>query len=590
MGGAGTEVHPMGIAHTAGQQSRLGREHVLGMCEIKGQIQILGPGEMQLYIVVKLRRQFGITLLVTIGIYVRTEGVHHPITRSLDTTRIAGAHRNRLLQFTQRRRGIAYIGRREGIEIRLGGHRVDRLPVTATEGIFTTQAELDRPVFAKLLTYGDIGRSDMLVVDEVGRRGAYLRVVDRRVGGHRVFGRRESVLDAALQHTGLPELGLEIQFGTVDIYHLTTIDIQTELGIAQIGFVVFGLLEISRLVVVAVIIDIDSQFALQRLGEGVGIVEVGGMLRRPHAVLRLGRTVDRVRRRIYVGAVTFRHDLLLDVHIRDLQDKTERIGRVDIPVVAHLHHVVLEAQVIARTGITLHRGRLAIRLKLDIVLRIHLGQLTEGIGLLAAVVEVERNHIHLQPTLHIAEIHSSVAGRQHTVQTLHHVALGLDIDDSTLTAGIVFRRWIRDNLYLLDRITVRTVEHSFELLTAQIRGLAIDVYLHRLAIDRNVAVLINTHTRCTTQNVVTVRPRSQRRLAHVNHQFVHLALYQRTLGFHLHLTQLLGLFVEHEVRSAKYGLITHKRSLDQIHRLLHLYAVLAMFVGDGTGEKRRVLR
>ena len=130
--------------------------------------------------------------------------------------------------------------------------------------------------------------------------------------------------------------------------------------------------------------------------------------------------------------------------------------------------------------------------------------MAERIGFLAAEVEVERHHIHLQPAFDIAEVHASVTGTEHAVQSAHHVPFGFYIDYTSLSAGIVLGGWIADDLNLLYCIAVRTVEHGFELLSAQVGRFAVHIHLHAFAVDGYVSVLIDAHSGCTAKNVVAV--------------------------------------------------------------------------------------
>ena len=95
------------------------------------------------------------------------------------------------------------------------------------------------------------------------------------------------------------------------------------------------------------------------------------------------------------------------------------------------------------------------------------------------------------------EIHTSVARRQHSVQTFHHIALGLDIDDTALSGRIVFGTRVGDDLDLLNRVSVRSIKHGLQLLSAEVRWFAVNVYLNGLAIDGDISVLVDTHTRRT---------------------------------------------------------------------------------------------
>ena len=191
----------------------------------------------------------------------------------------------------------------------------------------------------------------------------------------------------------------------------------------------------------------------------------------------------------------------------------------------------------------------------------HLRHLAESVGFLAAVVEVQRHGIHLDILLHIAIVHASVCGGQHTVQATHHVALHLDVDDTSGATGVVLGRRVADNLDFLNHVAVCTVQHRLELVSAEVRRSSVHIYLNALAIDGDVAVSVDAHARCPTQDVVAVAACSQRRLTHVHHQFVHLLLDKRALGLDFHFLEALSLFLQHEIRPAKGRLIPHERSL-----------------------------
>ena len=62
------------------------------MRKVERQIQVLRPGEVDLHIVVELRREFGVAFLITIRIHIGAEGIKHPVVGSLDAARITGAY------------------------------------------------------------------------------------------------------------------------------------------------------------------------------------------------------------------------------------------------------------------------------------------------------------------------------------------------------------------------------------------------------------------------------------------------------------------------------------------------------------------
>ena len=163
-----------------------------------------------------------------------------------------------------------------------------------------------------------------------------------------------------------------------------------------------------RLVVIAVVVDIDGQFTLQRLTESVGEVQVRRVLWRTKTVVRVRVTARRVRALNDVGIIAAINNALIHLHIRNLQNKSERIQRIYIPVVTHFHHVVLEADIVAGDRIALQSRRLAVGLIIAIVIGIDLRQLAERVGLLAAIIEIERDHIHLQIALYVSKIHTSI--------------------------------------------------------------------------------------------------------------------------------------------------------------------------------------
>ena len=192
--------------------------------------------------------------MVTIGIYIVDKRVQHPVVRSFDTTGVAGADGDWLLQLAQRRRCIAYIGGRERIEIGLTGHRVSTHPISSAVGVFATQTQFHRPMLAKLLTDRYIGRSHMLVIAELRRRSADRIAVADRIGKHVVVCRRQCIFDAAFNHTCFPELGLEIQLGTIYVCHLVGVDVQPEFVDAN----VVRLLEVMGGCLVAVIVHVNG--------------------------------------------------------------------------------------------------------------------------------------------------------------------------------------------------------------------------------------------------------------------------------------------------------------------------------------------
>ena len=254
--------------------------------------------------------------------------------------------------------------------------------------------------------------------------------------------------------------------------------------------------------------------------------------------------------------------MLVHIHIRYLKDKTERVERVNIPIVAEFEHVVMEGNIVVGIGIVLQRGCLAVGLKIDIVLRKDLRQLAERVCFLAAVIEHKRDHILIQPALDIAEIHASVTGRKHTIEAFHHIALGLDINNPTLPRRIVFGRRIGDNFDFLNRVAIGTIKHGLELLSGEVGRLAIHPNLNGFTVYGNVSVFVNTHTRRTAEDIISVRTRRKGRSGDIHHQFVHLTFDKRFLGFYLDFFEFFGLFAKHEIRSAKRSLITDIRSLD----------------------------
>ena len=184
MSGAGTEVSPLGVTCAVGQKSGFLREHILCMRKVECHVQVLSPRKVDLYIVVKLRREVGVTHLRRVRIYIGNKRVKHPVVRSLDTSGVRGADANRLCYLPQWAAGIADIGCRERVEVRLARHRVGTEPVAVAISIFATQTDLHRPVFAKLLAGTDICCGHVLVVAEVRRFLTQERTVQQGVSGH----------------------------------------------------------------------------------------------------------------------------------------------------------------------------------------------------------------------------------------------------------------------------------------------------------------------------------------------------------------------------------------------------------------------
>ena len=186
----------------------------------------------------------------------------------------------------------------------------------------------------------------MFIITEILRRLAERDVVKNGVSSHVIIGRRKAVLHTALNHACFPELGLEIQFRAINIYHLLAIDIEAQR--IREKFFVIGQLGICRLVIIAVVVHIYRQFTLQFIIEGMGIVKVRGVLRRLYLRTGVAHALTHGIRSFHrIGIVTAIDDPLIRLHIRHLKDKTECIDRVDIPIVTHLDHVILEIHRIA---------------------------------------------------------------------------------------------------------------------------------------------------------------------------------------------------------------------------------------------------
>ena len=235
------------------------------------------------------------------------------------------------------------------------------------------------------------------------------------------------------------------------------------------------------------------------------IVDIGCMLRRFEMRLSSCITASSIIANYGISIVSTIHNLLLDIHIRHLQNKTKRIDGIYIPIIPHFEHIVLEVHSISRIGVVFESRCFAVGLIVNVILRIDLRELSKSISFFSAVVEVKRYHIHLQIPFDIIEIHSSVAGGKHTIQTFGHVAFGLNVDNSSLSACIIFSRWIRDNFYFFDGISVGSIEHCFELLSAKVGWLSVNPNLHRFSIDGNVSILIYAHAGSAPQDVVSVR-------------------------------------------------------------------------------------
>ena len=85
----------------------------------------------------------------------------------------------------------------------------------------------------------------------------------------------------------------------------------------------------------------------------MGVVEVGGMLRRHDSGVDGCCTARCIIALDSTGIVAPVDDRLFHVHVRHLENKTECILVVNIPVVTHFHHIILEINVISGTGVVL---------------------------------------------------------------------------------------------------------------------------------------------------------------------------------------------------------------------------------------------
>ena len=119
------------------------------------------------------------------------------------------------------------------------------------------------------------------------------------------------------------------------------------------------------------------------------IVEVRRMLRRSDLGAGVAHALtNRIGSFHRIGEIPAVNDLLIHPHIGHLENETEGVDRVDIPIIAYLQHIILEIHRIAGIGIVLQSRGFAISFEVNIILRKDLGELAEGIGLLSAVIEI----------------------------------------------------------------------------------------------------------------------------------------------------------------------------------------------------------
>ena len=222
-------------------------------------------------------------------------------------------------------------------------------------------------------------------------------------------------------------------------------------------------------------------------------------------------------------------------HERHLDNKTQRIFLVNIPVVAEFCHIVLEAAVVIRIVVAFSSVPERVGIGAALFARLHLvgielREVKSGIGFLGAIVQVQREHIHILPFFDIAKIHASIGGTEETIQPLHHIALEFDIDDTARPRRIVLGGRIGDNLNFLYRVAVRAFKHRLQLLTAQVGRTPINIDSHRFAIYCHIAILIHIYAGGFLQNIFAIATCRKRRIADIEYQLIELSLHQGTLA------------------------------------------------------------
>ena len=221
---------------------------------------------------------------------------------------------------------------------------------------------------------------------------------------------------------------------------------------------------------------------------------------------------------------------------RHIQDHTENVLVIDEPVISELDiHglVVIALERLRPLAERPHLGNcLKIGCEIHIRLVVTLIDIEEGVGLLRAVVDVSPEILLPEEAVRTAEIHAAHGCAERAVEAGQSILLGLDVDDTALTLGIVLGGRIGNELEFLDAGARSGAEQCLKSLSVHVGRSSVDPHRHGLAVESNVAVLVDDYSRSLLYKVHSRGALGKCALADIHHDLVHLHLDQLDLLRH----------------------------------------------------------
>ena len=155
-------------------------------------------------------------------------------------------------------------------------------------------------------------------------------------------------------------------------------------------------------------------------------------------------------------------------------------------------------------------------------------------------------------------VHAAVAQVDRTVEALHEILLGDDVDDAASAGRVVLGRGVGHDLDAVDGRAVGGLEQDFQLLAGEVGGTAVEPYGHCGAVELDVALEVDSYAGGFAEQVGSVAAFGGDGVGDVHDDLVQFLLYDGAAGGDHGLLQHLGVGLEEDYRvllrdCAKFG-------------------------------------
>ena len=183
----------------------------------------------------------------------------------------------------------------------------------------------------------------------------------------------------------------------------------------------------------------------------------------------------------------------------------------------------------------------------------------QGADFLGAVVEIEPETLLPRGLAYFAEVHCTASKSEGTVESLEDGFLGFDVDDSALSCRIVLGGRMFHQFESVYAFTVGAAKQGLEAFAVNIGWAAVNPYLDALAVEFDVAVLVDGYSRGFFDQVKCVAALGEGALGDIHYHLVdlhfdefdalgdlclaeHLGIDGKGYGFHSVKSRLQGYF------------------------------------------------